>query len=224
MRQPRRRPSRVVCLIEQNRLAAEYLVALLAKDASLSPLLFENLARPGVLDSSEPVFVLDDWALSPPLGEWLRRLWHRYPKAAYVVVDKEPSDDHIVRLLSLGVHGFLRHREVARYLLDAVHAVAEGGIWASPEALRAYVSFRPAANRCHPGSTTPREADILELAKRRLSNKEIASVLRIQESTVKFHLSNIFAKLRVTGRQALLDKNDTLPGWAETLGSSHLPP
>ncbi len=60
---------------------------------------------------------------------------------------------------------------------------------------------------------TPRESQILELVKRRLSNKEIAGIRRVQESTVKFHLSNIFSKLRVPNRQALIDTDGTRLGW-----------
>lgn len=53
---------------------------------------------------------------------------------------------------------------------------------------------------------TPRENEIKELIQRRFSNKEIASILKICESTVKFHLTNIFSKLHAHGRQDLLQR------------------
>jgi len=39
--------------------------------------------------------------------------------------------------------------------------------------------------------------------KHRLSNKEIATVLDISEATVKFHVTNIFAKTKVSRRREL---------------------
>jgi LuxR family maltose regulon positive regulatory protein len=50
---------------------------------------------------------------------------------------------------------------------------------------------------------TRREREIVELLLRRLSNKGIATALGISESTVKFHLTHIFAKFQVTDRVSL---------------------
>jgi DNA-binding NarL/FixJ family response regulator len=47
---------------------------------------------------------------------------------------------------------------------------------------------------------TPREAEILELLGRGLSNKLIAHELHISEHTVKFHISSLYAKLGVANR------------------------
>jgi LuxR family maltose regulon positive regulatory protein len=52
---------------------------------------------------------------------------------------------------------------------------------------------------------TWRERRIIELVKRRLSNKEISAILGVSEGTVKFHLSNIFAKLGVRDRHHMIE-------------------
>ena len=49
---------------------------------------------------------------------------------------------------------------------------------------------------------TRRETEILRLVAEGKSNTEVARILWIQEQTVKFHLSNIYRKLRVTNRTA----------------------
>ena len=49
-------------------------------------------------------------------------------------------------------------------------------------------------------SLTARETQILQLVIRRLSNQEIADALGIKERTVRFHVFNIFNKLRVQNR------------------------
>ena len=53
---------------------------------------------------------------------------------------------------------------------------------------------------------TTREIEILGLLKKRLRNKEIADVLLISNETVKSHLTNIYHKLNVNGRQQAADK------------------
>jgi DNA-binding NarL/FixJ family response regulator len=47
---------------------------------------------------------------------------------------------------------------------------------------------------------TPRELEILCLAAEGHSNAELAKMLWVTEQTVKFHLSNVYRKLRVTNR------------------------
>ena len=227
MKQAARRHSLVVGVVEQNRLAAEYLLSLLTQDSTICSFLPEDFTRRSAGESLPLIFLLDNAGLSLPLAECLRQLALQYPKAKYMVLDSEQSDENIVRMLALGVHGFLRHRDIAQSLLRAVHAIAEGQMWVSSEVLQSYVQFTASTHR--PGSlgretTTLRETEIIDLVKRRLSNKEIARILRIQESTVKFHLSNIFGKLHVPNRHALLDKTEPPDGWAEILGSSRPSP
>ena len=51
---------------------------------------------------------------------------------------------------------------------------------------------------------TNREVDVSELASRGLSNKEVANQLFITEKTVKFHLTHIYAKLKIKSRAQLI--------------------
>ena len=50
-----------------------------------------------------------------------------------------------------------------------------------------------------------------------ISNKEIADILKIRESTVKFHLSNIFSKSRATSRKDFFDERDSSAYWSNPL-------
>ncbi len=52
----------------------------------------------------------------------------------------------------------------------------------------------------HPPALSPREREILEYLADGWSNAEIASVLRIAERTVRFHLEGLYAKLGVSRR------------------------
>jgi DNA-binding NarL/FixJ family response regulator len=118
----------------------------------------------------------------------------------------------------LGVHGFVEHAKVSETLCDAVEAVAKGHLWIPPKVLQIYVESTSKGGWGSLDSVrlpTPREAEVLELARQRLSNKEIADVLRIQEGTVKFHISKIMTKLRVGDRRELVIKTPVAPIWKE---------
>ncbi len=198
----------------QNSLAADYLLKLLAVDTLISPLLMHELGKQRIAASEAPIFVLDLCSLGLPLSAFL----HEYPGGRYLVLDKEQSEENIVAMLRLGIHGFVRHRDAAECLLTAVRTLANSQLWVSPDILQAYVRLTaPSSPHSVRGSasTTQREVEIIDLVKHRLSNKEIANLLKIQESTVKFHLSNIFAKLRVANRQQLHGKDSLLSRWQE---------
>ncbi|MEA2443598.1 MAG: hypothetical protein QOJ12_890 [Thermoleophilales bacterium] len=61
--------------------------------------------------------------------------------------------------------------------------------------------MRPAAAAAGPTSPlTSREREILALVSQGTGNKQIAKQLWVTEQTVKFHLSNIYRKLRVSNR------------------------
>ncbi len=92
-------------------------------------------------------------------------------------------------------------------LLQAIGALMDGKLWAPPAVLAEYLSQTKMIldQQILPQlSLTGRENQILHLMIRRFSNTEIAEAVGISERTVRFHVSNIFSKLRVHDRRSLL--------------------
>lgn len=58
---------------------------------------------------------------------------------------------------------------------------------------------------CKPIS--PRELEVIALVLQGLSNKQIADKLFVCEKTIKFHMSNIFKKVKVKSRGQLIAKS-----------------
>ncbi len=220
MGQTRQKNILEICIIEQNLLAAKYLKQVVGKDRSVREVTLEDLTKGDPVPHIPLVFLVDICGAASPVVPLLRRIAARFPTARCLVLAQGQSDQEAGRLLWYGIHGHLTHEEVDGALLPALHAVAEGGMWFPRAELRSFVEHTSAAfgsrSRVRE-SMTPREIEILELARRRLSNVEIAEILKIRESTVKFHLSNIFSKLRVSNRRDLVEKEYDRALWGKLL-------
>ncbi|MFD5553903.1 response regulator [Streptomyces sp. NPDC127068] len=114
-------------------------------------------------------------------------------------------DEYVYDALAAGAGGFLLKDATFPELLHAVRVVAAGDALLSPEITKRLIGdfvssragVRPA--RRAEGLTT-REAEVLMLIARGLSNAEIAVRLTITDHTVKTHINRLFAKLGLRDR------------------------
>jgi DNA-binding NarL/FixJ family response regulator len=116
-------------------------------------------------------------------------------------------DDYVYEALRSGASGFVLKDMPPERLVAAIHTIAQGEALLSPVITRrlieSFVQRPPAApNRTPPGfeRLTPREADILRLIARGLSNAEIAAEAFVSEPTVKTHVARILMKLGLRDR------------------------
>jgi len=193
-------------------LAAQYVLNILSSHDELRDL----LARPPVSDfdllgqdTSPRLFVLDTYLLPLDLSKVTRHLTVRCPGSKFLglLPARGCDDEDLLRLLYLGLDGLVKISEgLEEELVTAVNAILAGGIWAPRRVLAEYVrqtDWLRSDQLLSRFSLTARESQVLQLALRHLSNKEIAGILGISERTVKFHVSNIFGKLQVDDRQSL---------------------
>lgn len=197
-----------VCAISENCLAGAYLGQLLQADRRMSAVSLKQYLDLSPAQRRNMIFAIDQCGLEIPLNEYIKRLRGQCLNPKFIVLDYEKSTDEIVRLLVMGAHGYLPHAEASRKLIPAVFAVARNEFWVPQQAFQEFLrevaaALRKGSDGRHP--TTPRENEILELVRRRLSNKEIAEILQIRVSTVKFHVSNILSKLHVRSRHELTE-------------------
>ena len=131
----------------------------------------------------------------------LRSAW---PTVAIVALAVREVDDEVLEWAEAGAAGLVSRDASLADVLDAVAAAARDEVSATP-AMTA-VLLRRVASVAREGTTvdgpalTRREREIVDLIGRGLSNKEIASALRIELPTVKNHVHNILEKLRVSHR------------------------
>jgi DNA-binding NarL/FixJ family response regulator len=118
-----------------------------------------------------------------------------------VVALAAPEDEAgVIECARAGVGGFVASEAALREVVAAAHAVVRGEAPCPPRVaatlLRRVSAATPANRDVRAGAgLTAREREILALIDEGLSNKEIASRLFIEVSTVKNHVHNILDKL-----------------------------
>jgi DNA-binding NarL/FixJ family response regulator len=196
----------VVCVVTFHPLAGRYLIEALEAESDLAVTRWQDLEQKAERRPTPHVFVLDLALLPDPLSRFLHALRSNFPESKYIVLGGNASEPEIVKLLFLGAHGYLTYDQVPEALATAVRGAMAGNVWVPRRVLQRYINVSSRmfeASARWSGAVTKREREIVELLLRRLSNKEIANALGISESTVKFHLTHIFAKFQVSDRAAL---------------------
>jgi DNA-binding NarL/FixJ family response regulator len=124
-----------------------------------------------------------------------------------LVVTTFENDEYVYGALRAGADGFLLKRARPTEIVAAVRLVAEGDSLLFPAAVRqlaaSYGETRGNAEaraRLERAELTEREAEVLRLMARGLSNAEIAGRLVVGTETVKSHVSGVLAKLGVRDR------------------------
>jgi len=118
----------------------------------------------------------------------------QFPNAAILMLTAFDGDADIRKALEAGVQGYVLKSSTGDKLIPALRAVAAGERWVPKE-----VADRLASRNSFEQLTAREMQVLIELA-RGLANKQIADSLNITEYTVKDHLKNILAKLRVADR------------------------
>ncbi|MFF8834175.1 response regulator [Streptomyces sp. NPDC015130] len=114
-------------------------------------------------------------------------------------------DEYVYDALAAGASGFLLKDATFPELLHAVRVVAAGNALLSPEITKRVIGEFVHARTPRPpvrsvGELTAREAEVLALIARGLSNAEIAHRLTITDHTVKTHINRLFTKLELRDR------------------------
>ena len=119
---------------------------------------------------------------------------------AVVMLTSYDAQQYVLASLRAGAKGFVLKTVTPDNLARAIQTVARGGLYLDPEVASA-VGDRDFT----PEPLSVREREVLILAAKGLSSKEVASDLFISERTVQTHLASIYDKLGARNKtEALL--------------------
>jgi DNA-binding NarL/FixJ family response regulator len=146
-----------------------------------------------------------------------RTLKLRQPEVTIVALTRHEDEIYLEQLLRAGASAYVLKQSAPADFLQAIRAVAAGGIYLDP-AMTSRVANGLLAGKPKVEATettaklTERETEVLRLVAVGHSNIEIAARLEISVKTVEVHKSNAMRKLGLTGRVDVI-RYGVLQGW-----------
>jgi NarL family two-component system response regulator LiaR len=146
------------------------------------------------------------------------------PGTAVLVLSAYDDDQYVYAALEAGADGYLLKNVGGHQLVEAIRDVCAGEVVLAPHVARKVVQWFSSLSHGQPVEgagdyLSERELEVLKLAAKGLSNKEIAAELGLGARTVQSHLGHIFDKLGVSSRtEAVL--RALKQGW---LSLEHIP-
>jgi DNA-binding NarL/FixJ family response regulator len=164
-----------------------------------------------VLGERTPSVVLLNFG-SLPNPAMIYQLHQGHPETRIVVLANRPTAAECNQMLSFGATACISKETQGRDIINAIH-LASRGMHVLPRSASATASDpNDRFDLPAPDLLTAREADVLELLQRGLTNAQIAHELSIGVETVRTHARNIYSKLGISKRRDLATLGRTPTG------------
>lgn len=156
----------------------------------------------------KPDVVLLDLHMPGTSGlEALRVLVEDVPETQVVMLTVSEDAEDLLETLRAGARGYLLKNIDTEFLLESIRRAARGESVMSPQMAQKLADSVRAPSKesvtvvdVNPGKLSPREREIIVMLAHGASNKEIARVLGLSESTIKIHVQGILRKLNIAKR------------------------
>jgi two-component system response regulator NreC len=138
--------------------------------------------------------------------EATRQIAKDLPKTRVLILTMHEDSSLLQAYLQAGAAGYIIKRAAESELIDAIYAVWRGMIYVHPSLIR---SLTDPAQPSTPlrldnnNTLTARELEVLRMAARGYTNRQIAVILKISARTVETHRANLMEKLNLHSRVEL---------------------
>jgi two-component system, NarL family, response regulator LiaR len=194
-----------VLLVDDHEMVRIGLAAVLGTEEGIEVVGEASNGHDGIRLATEyrPDIVLMDLVMEGMDGiETTRKLLQLYPDCKVIVLTSYLDDEKMYPVIEAGAFSYLLKTSRASEIAQAIRAAAKGqSILESQVASKIMNRFRQPkpVNEPHE-ELTEREMEVLRLIAAGKSNQEAADALFIGLKTVKFHVTNVLAKLGVEDR------------------------
>lgn len=153
-----------------------------------------------------PDVVIMDLAMPRINGlEATRKIKLNRPTTAVLILSAYDDDEYVFGLLEAGAAGYLLKTTSGEELVRAIRAVHKGEPILDPNITRKVLNrlrFNNKAQRSATSNTqlSDRQLDVIKLAAKGMSNRDIADELHLSRRTIEGNLRTIFNKLGVGSR------------------------
>lgn len=169
----------------------------------------EAVAQPGPFD-----LIVLDYKLPDSQGALgLTRVLAAHPESPVMMLSGDAHPELVNEMVEQGAAGFVSKSADADTLLGALRTMLAGGVYLPPQAValhEARTRTQQTATHAAAATLSPRQLDCLLKLAQGKSNKTIASELSLAHSTVKTHISAVFATLDVGSRAEAVFKAASL--------------
>nr|WP_263323670.1 response regulator transcription factor [Neobacillus sp. Marseille-Q6967] len=160
-------------------------------------------------DQLKPDIILMDINLPKISGiEATKQIVHKHPETGILVLTMYDDDSSVFAAIRAGARGYLLKEANRNEIVRAIQAVGEGEAIFSPAiARRMMYYFEAKTKQVQPAvfpQLTEREREVLDHIARGKNNADIASVLGLNQKTVRNHVSNILSKLHASDRAQVI--------------------
>ena len=191
-------PVRVV-VVDDHEIVRAGLSALLGREPDIHLVGVAADGEEGVnlIADLRPEVAVIDYSLPRMSGiEVCDEIVRRFPETAVIVLTTYLSDDVILRSVEVGAQAFVYKDVDAEDLKRAIRAVTRGETVLDPKVagrVMQWANRRRAAGRNSVLSV--QETEVLRLASRGGTNKDIAEAMQVSENTIKTYLRRVMEKL-----------------------------
>lgn len=138
----------------------------------------------------------------------LRSIRDEFPRTRIAIFSSHPEEIYALRSVKSGAAGYIRKTSSKDQFLQAIKRISLGGIYLNEE-LSAALNNNAINDNTLVGrykKLSAREIEVLNLLSSGKRNKDIASLLEINEKTVSTYKTRLLKKLNVTSLAELLNQ------------------
>ncbi|OQX06339.1 MAG: DNA-binding response regulator [Thiothrix lacustris] len=135
----------------------------------------------------------------------------RCPDAYIVITTIFDDEDHILKALKAGAHGYLLKDMPDKLFIQKLHGILNGDPPISPSVSRRILRYFAENNapeplqpshglKQPPCSLSPREQEVLTLVAKGLNRNDVARLLGLSTNTVARYIRDVYQKLNISSR------------------------